>query len=475
MSRYQEDKSQHCPIRVFQPKPGQPTTIINPNNKLRTDIPECEGTDGALFYAVDKLGRCTGNRGTLTSTGGANANQYTVGNAWRDATKIVPGPNNKAWTDILDSYNNQNRANLFAAAGELVVQLSGQEHLGDTAVEMWKNLKFRKGQLNKKTPAEILTAAEFWNDHIWPNLPFAGDAVNRTKALTLALDVFGVEVHDYLDNKAGFDEYTTGNNPNPAGGGPAALWTFKELAALVQKKVARMDRDGDTFTFGAETSQAQGKRKREDNHDARGNQQGRGHGHQGRGGGGRHHQRGRGNQRGQYGRSASQSGRRNGNNGAGTNRDICTDPHCNRDGRVPNHTNQECHIQRRRREGTWHDNRSNQRGRGQHQNQSNNRQGRGGGGRNNRYNGGHNNNRFQYNNQDQRPGQQNNGNGGQDNFVADIVGAVVQGFQGQQNRQVPFRVPSENYANDAPPSQYGRDPYMPPPGYSHPGYGGRRY
>ena len=68
MSRYQEDKSQHCPIRVFQPKPGQPTTIINPNNKLRTDIPECEGTDGALFYAVDKLGRCTGNRGRAVPT-----------------------------------------------------------------------------------------------------------------------------------------------------------------------------------------------------------------------------------------------------------------------------------------------------------------------------------------------------------------------------------------------------------------------
>ena len=249
MIRYNEETTQRSPMRIFQPEPMGTTEIINPNNRLKTTVPECDGTDGAIFFAVDKLLRCSGNRGTLTSTG-ANANQYTVGNAWRDATKIVPGPNNKAWTDILDSYNNQNRANLFAAAGELIVDLSGQEHLGDTAVEMWKNLKFRKGQLNKKTPAEILTAAEFWNDHIWPNLPFAGDAVNRKKALTLALDVFGVEVHDYLDNKAGFDEYTTGNNPNPAGGGPAALWTFKELAALVQKKVARMDRDGDTFTFG---------------------------------------------------------------------------------------------------------------------------------------------------------------------------------------------------------------------------------
>ena len=113
----------------------------------------------------------------------------------------------------------------------------------------------------------------------------------------------------------------------------------------------------------------------------------------------------------------------------------------------------------------------NQRGRGQHQNQFNNRQGRGGGGRYNRdnggrhnhYNGGRHNDRFQYNNQDQRPGQQNNGNGGQDNFVADVVGALVQGIQGQQNRH---DRPSENYSNDGPPSQYG---------YFHPGYGGRRY
>ena len=74
MSCFSEDTAQFCPVRIFQPKPsGQPTTIYNPNNRLRTDIPECDGTDGALFYAVDKLVRCSGNRGTLTSTG-ANAN-----------------------------------------------------------------------------------------------------------------------------------------------------------------------------------------------------------------------------------------------------------------------------------------------------------------------------------------------------------------------------------------------------------------
>ena len=152
---------------------------------------------------------------------------------------------------------------------------------------------------------------------------------------------------------------------------------------------------------------------------------------------------------------------------------------------------------------TWRDY-SNQRGQGQHQNQFNDRQGQGGGGRYNRNNGGRysrdnggrynrdnggqlnrddesqynrdnggrNNDRIQHSNQDQRPGQENDGNRGQDNFVADVIGALVQGIQGQMNRHDRA---SENYSNDGPPSQYGRDPYMPPPGYSHPGYGGRRY
>ena len=31
----------------------------------------------------------------------------------------------------------------------------------------------------------------------WPNLPISGNAVDRTKALNLVIDVFKVEVHDY--------------------------------------------------------------------------------------------------------------------------------------------------------------------------------------------------------------------------------------------------------------------------------------
>ena len=126
MSRFSESTLQYCPVRIFQPKPLEPVTIYNSNNRQRDEIPQCDGTNGAIFFSVCKLLKCAGNRGTLTTTGGAHPNTYSVANAWRDALKLVPGPNNSIWTDILDGYANQTRANLYAAAGEFVAQMSGQ-------------------------------------------------------------------------------------------------------------------------------------------------------------------------------------------------------------------------------------------------------------------------------------------------------------------------------------------------------------
>ena len=55
MSRYNEETTQRSLMRIFQPEPMGTTEIINPNNRLKTTVPECDGTDGALFFALDKL------------------------------------------------------------------------------------------------------------------------------------------------------------------------------------------------------------------------------------------------------------------------------------------------------------------------------------------------------------------------------------------------------------------------------------
>ena len=135
MSKYNEATSQICPVRIFQPKSDNKIIITNPANKLKTNIPECDGTDGGIFWALDLLLKCTGPRGTLTTTG-ANGNEYLVSHAWRDAGQLVPGENNQIWMDILEGFGQRTRANLFAAAGALVTLLSGQPHVGDAAKEM---------------------------------------------------------------------------------------------------------------------------------------------------------------------------------------------------------------------------------------------------------------------------------------------------------------------------------------------------
>ena len=165
MSKYNEASTQYCPIRIFPSKNDNKVTITNPANKLKAHIPECDGTDGGIFYSIDLLLKCTGQRGTLTTTG-ADGHEYLVSHAWRDAGKLVPGENNQIWMDILDDYGQRTRTNLFAAAGNLVTILSDQPHIGDAANEMWKTARFRRGFMQNKTAAQILNSTQFWIQHI---------------------------------------------------------------------------------------------------------------------------------------------------------------------------------------------------------------------------------------------------------------------------------------------------------------------
>ena len=68
MSKYNEALSQICLVQIFQPKSDNKVTITNPANKLKALIPECDGTNGGIFYSVNLLLKCTGQRGTLTTT-----------------------------------------------------------------------------------------------------------------------------------------------------------------------------------------------------------------------------------------------------------------------------------------------------------------------------------------------------------------------------------------------------------------------
>ena len=265
----------------------------------------------------------------------------------------------------------------------------------------------------------------------------------------------------------GLERYTNGNNPNPAGGGAAHQWTPQEIAAVIQMKINMMDRNHENFTFNCGELSAQGKRKRNDYNFGNGNKR-----------------QGQNNQGGSSGRYSNQSGNyrgsRSGNNDL--NRDRCTDPFCNRNGKRPNHTNANCQVQQARRQGTWRDN-NNQGGRNQNYSGNYNRNNSGnfnryngqhnGGGRDNRIGSNRNNNGNRYHNQSQwRGGHHNNNHRGHDNFVADIAGAVLQGMQGQQYRnERSFQIPPEVHAMETPRM---RNPYQPPPGYSHPSYGERR-
>ena len=136
--------------------------------------------------------------------------------------------------------------------------------------------------------------------------------VDRKKALNLAIDIFGVEVHDYLESKMGLECYTNGNNPNPAGGGAARQWTPQEIAAVIQMKINMMDCNHENFTFNCGELSAQGKRKRNDYNFGNGNKR-----------------RGQNNQGGSSGRYSNQSGNyrgsRSGNNDL--NRDCSAQTH----------------------------------------------------------------------------------------------------------------------------------------------------
>ena len=321
--------------------------------------------------------------------------------------------------DILDGIGQRTRTNLFAAAGNLVTLLSGQPNIGDTAKEMWKQSKFRRGFLQNKTAAQILTSTQFWIQHIWPNLPTSDNAVDRAKALNLAIDIFGVEVHDYLESRMGLECYTKGDNPNPPEGGAARQWTPQEIAAVIQQKISMMDRNREKFTFvcGA-NSRYNDKRKREDSHDSNVSEE---------------------EVEAQSSKNEDGQGRPNKRRPfrkEQENPDRCTDPFCNRNGRRPTHTNAECRVQRAKQQGTWRYH-NNQGGCNQHNNGTYNRNNGhyNGGGRDNRNGGNRYSNGNRYTNQNQwRNDHQNNDHRGHDNFVMDIAEAVMQRMQSQQNR-----------------------------------------
>ena len=135
-------KSKSCPYTtVKEPtlENNKDASIRHPNNNMKESIPTAHKMNEEVHHVVERAIQTAGADGTLSLPGAGN--QFTMAMLWRQASKLVPGQNNNAWSNILSSYagNNRTANNLRRAGGRLVAEANGlPQTLRESLHNFWK-------------------------------------------------------------------------------------------------------------------------------------------------------------------------------------------------------------------------------------------------------------------------------------------------------------------------------------------------
>ena len=385
----------------------------------------------AALIALDELVEAR----TYLNTNNPDGVNITVGQLYVTATRLVKGKHARKWAQRLQAVPQGARTiqRLRDVMAQMIDDVTGQTNCRDGLVEyLEKRIKF----YNQCSPSEYISRYEELVGYA-SNLNGTEPAPTDATAMTWCIKTLTPELQIYLDEQGGTDginHYT--RDPD---------FTFVDLGKLCNKK--------QKYTSLG--------RKKEYSTKKRGHEKS-----------GENKEQEKPTKKVRFaidrqGVNKNKS-KYNGGGGGKQHNNACTLPHCVEAARragfnKPNHTNEQCHFQNgqtfaRGRGGGYQGRGGGYQGRGGNRSF----QGRGGGGYQGR-GGGH-----------QGPHQYANEGRGNDSYIADIVAQTVTAMnQGQGSGYGrPFTHPPQYDSHHLDSRPDGRSPYMPPPGYTHPGRGG---